>query len=348
MDPGEPCHGFAVGRWDHNFWSNINRCTEPILNRVKECDDSTPKKQRISIGSILIIKHRWHLTFFKALNFKAYLNSTCTRSRCISFQFHIDLHCDEGIGLTFTILVAVATNTNPTVAILTDTCENSQRVLANRLVIILSKGCWDSRFEHVCAYWRCKRSNQNERNVCVCLCVCVTYHNPVIQHDRSEPLVTSSQADTTRYNCLRITDSFWTRMNCLDLTGMFRSCLCLTLSGVFPIDQGAHCRWRYLKEKEALHIVARKNAYRIITCYAVRSQHAAFPGDSTDSTAHKAESLRGAATFLGEVGFCHMLHAFSFNLLVIMIVIIIALFSSLRHTSMASGRMVPMLCQRFW
>ena len=96
------------------------------LNPVKECDDSMPKKQRISIGSILIIKHRWHLTFFKALTFKACLNSTCTKSRCLSFH----LHCDEGIGLTFTILVAVATNTNPTVAILTDTCENSQRVLA--------------------------------------------------------------------------------------------------------------------------------------------------------------------------------------------------------------------------
>lgn len=81
-----------------------------------------------------------------------------------------------------------------------------------------------------------------------------------------------------------------------------------------------------LEEKETLHIAARKHAYRIITCYAVRSQHAAFPGDSTDSTAHKAESLRGAATFFGEVGFCHMLiRSFSFNLL---IVIIIALFWS--------------------
>ncbi len=58
MDPGEPCHGFAVGCWNRYpqmYWTD--------LNRVKKCDDSTPKIDWFH--SDHQAHYRWHLAFFK-------------------------------------------------------------------------------------------------------------------------------------------------------------------------------------------------------------------------------------------------------------------------------------------
>ena len=78
--------------------------------------------------------------------------------------------------------------------------------IMSHFVIALSMSCVDPRFEHVCAYWRCERSNQNERNVCE------TYHNPVMQYDRIEPLVIYySKGDghfiSSRYNLVQLFDT---------------------------------------------------------------------------------------------------------------------------------------------